>query len=195
MFLGIFIVSLIGSFYVTNFNNINNFIVKAKSSLFPGQLLGCGSSSGGPTDNPIDSRYGKQSYPWTSEIKWSCAYNIQDFQGGTLIDRFNFARDIAAANGGGVVYFPAGTYEFPDSIYLKSGVVIRGETPAMTDAKQTLYNPPTKFVFPKYEPQLSGMGSPNSTAFKRIFTENPNTDSNIGVVNLDINRSPIYLLS
>ncbi|MCC3429681.1 MAG: hypothetical protein JGK08_06280, partial [Microcoleus sp. PH2017_04_SCI_O_A] len=32
-------------------------------------------------------------------------------------------------------------------------------------------------------------------AFKRIFTENPNTDSNIGVVNLDINRSPIYLLS
>ncbi|WP_293281864.1 MULTISPECIES: O-antigen ligase family protein [unclassified Microcoleus] len=195
MFLGIFIVSLIGSFYVTNFNNINNFIVKAKSSLFPGQLLGCGSSSGGPTDNPIDSRYGKQSYPWTSEIKWTCAYNIQDFQGGTLIDRFNFARDIAAANGGGVVYFPAGTYEFPDSIYLKSGVVIRGETPAMTDAKQTLYNPPTKFVFPKYEPQLSGMGSPNSTAFKRIFTENPNTDSNIGVVNLDINRSPIYLLS
>ncbi|WP_293271561.1 MULTISPECIES: O-antigen ligase family protein [unclassified Microcoleus] len=195
IFLGIFIVSLIGSFYVTNFNNINNFIVKAKSSLFPGQLLGCGSSSGGPTDNPIDSRYGKQSYPWTSEIKWSCAYNIQDFQGGTLIDRFNFARDIAAANGGGVVYFPAGTYEFPDSIYLKSGVVIRGETPAMTDAKQTLYNPPTKFVFPKYEPQLSGMGTPNSTAFKRIFTENPNTDSNIGVVNLDINRSPIYLLS
>ncbi|WP_293125107.1 O-antigen ligase family protein [Microcoleus sp. bin38.metabat.b11b12b14.051] len=195
IFLSLFIISLIGSFYVGNFNNINNFIVKAKSSLFPGQLLGCGSSSGGPTDNPIDSRYGKKSYPWTSEIKWSCVYNIQDFQGGTLIDKFNFVRDIAAANGGGVIYFPAGTYDFADSIYLKSGVVIRGETPLANDAKQSLYNPRTKFVFPKYKPQLSGKGTLNSTAFKRIFTENPNTDSNIGVVNLDINRSPIYLLS
>ncbi|NJR22653.1 MAG: hypothetical protein HC786_11065 [Richelia sp. CSU_2_1] len=102
---------------------------------------------------------------------------------------------MAAANGGGVIYFPAGIYEFPDSIYLKSGTVIRGETPQTTDAKQSDYNPPTKFRFPKYEPQLSGSGTPNSTAFKRIFTYDPNNDSNIGVVNLDIDRSPVYFLS
>ena len=192
---GLFIVLFSGTFYLTNFNNINQSIARSKSSFFPGQLLGCGSPSSGPTDNPVASKYGQQSYPWTSEIKWQCVYNIRDFQGGTLLDRFNFLRDVAAANGGGVIYFPAGTYEFPDSIYLKSGVVIRGETPVITDAKQSLYNPPTKLVFPKYEPELSGSGTPNSTAFKRIFTEDPNNDSNIGVVNLDINRSPIYFMS
>lgn len=192
---GLFILLFSGTFYLTNANNINNAIAQSKSSLFPGQLLGCGSPSSGPTDNPVASKYGQQAYPWTSEIKWQCVYNIQDFQGGTLLDRFNFLRDVAAANGGGVIYFPAGTYSFPDSIYLKSGVVIRGETPAITDAKQSLYNPPTKLVFPKYEPQLSGSGTPNSTAFKRIFTEDPNNDSNIGVVNLNINRSPIYFMS
>jgi hypothetical protein len=148
-----------------------------------------------PKDNPIAAKYGKQSYPWTSEIKWSCTYNIQDFQGGTIADRFNFARDIAAANGGGVIYFPAGTYEFPDSIYLKSGTVIRGATPDTTNAKQNDYKPPTKFVFPKYQPKLLGTGTPNSTAFKRIFTYDPNNDSNIGIVNLDINRSPVYFTS
>ncbi len=192
---GLFIILFSATFYLTNANNINNSIARFKSSLFPGQLLGCGSPSSGPTDNPVASRYGQKAYPWTSEIKWQCVYNIQDFQGGTLSDRFNFLRDVAAANGGGVIYFPAGTYEFLDSIYLKSGVVIRGETPAITDAKQSLYNPPTKLIFPKYEPQLLGSGTPNDTAFKRIFTDDPNNDSNIGVVNLDINRSPIYFMS
>jgi len=56
------------------------------------------------------------------------------------------------------------------------------------------YNPPSKLVFPKYEPRLSGEGTPNETAFKKILTTSPDTDSNIGIVNLDINRAGINLL-
>jgi hypothetical protein len=73
-------------------------------------------------------------------------------------------------------------------------VVIRGETPKVTDAKSSEYHPPTQFIFPKYEPTLSGSGTPNSTAFKKILTTSPNTDSNLGIINVDINRAGIYLL-
>lgn len=153
----------------------------------------CGSSSGGPTDNPIASLYGNDAYPWTQEIKWGCVYNIKDFNGRNDRDRFNAARDAATANGGGIVYFPAGTYNFNDSIQLADGVVLRGETPGVKDAKSNSYQPPSKLVFPKYEPKLSGSGTPNDTAFKKITTASPNTDSNIGLVNVDVNRAAIAL--
>ena len=153
----------------------------------------CGSPRGGPTDNPIASLYGNDAYPWTEELKWGCVYNIQDFNGSSDRDRFNAARDAAVANGGGVIYFPAGTYNFNDSIQLADGVVIRGETPENKDAKSDSYQPPTKLVFPKYEPKLSGSGTPNDTAFKKITTASPDTDSNIGAVNIDINRAAIAL--
>lgn len=155
----------------------------------------CGSSSSGPTDNAIAAFYGKDAYPWTNQIKWNCVYNINDFQGSNLINRFNQARDAAANNGGGVIYFPAGTYTFPDSIQLKNGVVLRGETPSVQDAKSDNYSPPSKLVFPKYEPKLSGNGTPNNTAFKEITTTSPQTDSNLGLINLDINRAAISLRS
>ncbi|MFB2920076.1 O-antigen ligase family protein [Aerosakkonema funiforme] len=154
----------------------------------------CASSTSSPTDNAIAKRYGDSAYPWTNNIKWNCVYNIKDFPGETILDRYNKARDAAVANGGGVVYFPAGIYQFTDNLYLKDGVVIRGETPSLSDAKSTNYNPTTKFIFPKYEPKLSGSGTPNSTAFKKILTTSPNTDSNIGIINVDINRAGIYLL-
>lgn len=151
----------------------------------------CGSRSGGPTDNPIASLYGNDAYPWTNDLKWGCVYNIKDFNGRSDRDRFNAARDAASANGGGVVYFPAGTYNFNDGIQLADGVVIRGETPGVKDAKSDSYQPPSKLVFPKYEPKLSGSGTPNDTAFKQITTASPNKDSNIGVVSVDINRAAI----
>jgi hypothetical protein len=153
----------------------------------------CGSPQGGPTDNPIAEKYSNSSYPWTNQIKWNCVYNIQDFDGITMVARFNAARDAAAANGGGVVYFPAGTYSFEDSIRLKNGVVIRGESSSVTDAKNSEFNPPSKLEFPKYEPQFSGNGTPNDTAFKTLTTTAGDTDSNIGLVNLDINRAAIAL--
>ncbi len=153
----------------------------------------CGSLSSGITDNAIATHYGKDIYPWTNQIKWNCVYNIKDFPGNNINKRFNAARDAAAANGGGVVYFPAGTYNFTDSIKLKNGVIIRGETPKVKNAKSNSFLPTTKLVFPKYEPQLSGSGTPNNTAFKNISTNTPDRDSNIGLINLDINRAAINI--
>lgn len=167
------------------------------NALYPistSSIASCGSDTSGPTDNPIAKKYGNSAYPWTTNIKWNCVYNINDFKGDTVGDKFNSARDAALANGGGVVYFPVGTYQFTDNLYLKDGVVIRGETPSNTDAKSTNYNPTTKFIFPKYVPTLSESGTPNSTAFKKILTTSPNTDSNLGIINVDINRAGIYLL-
>ncbi len=155
----------------------------------------CGSSSSGPTDNPVMSRYAEQSLAWTNDIQWSCVYNINDFEGSTDLDRFNAARDAATANGGGVVYLPADTYTFTDNLLLADGVVLRGETPSSTDAKAEGYQPPTRLEFPQYEPTLSGNGTPNETAFKQILTTSPNTDSNLGLVNLDINRAAIQFIS
>lgn len=156
---------------------------------------GCGSVSGGANDNPIATRYGKSAYPWSDRIRWQCVYNINDFAGDTPMARFIAARDVAAANGGGVVFFPGGTYEFNEDLYLKNGVVVRGETPtAVTNAKESGYAPPTQFVFPQYQPQLSGNGTPNETAFKKITTLNPDGDRNIGIVNIDLNRAAISLL-
>jgi len=151
----------------------------------------CGSRSGGPGDNPIATKYGKDAYPWSDNIKWGCVYNIKDFQGASMVEHFNSAVNAAVFNGGGVIYFPPGTYTFTDSIFLKNGVVIRGENPSEADAKSNSYNPQTKFVFPKYEPSLSGNGTPNNKAFKKIFTSSVDSDSNIGLVNIDINRAGI----
>lgn len=160
-------------------------------SNFPISSASCSSPSGGPTDNAIATYYGQNAYPWTNTIKWNCVYNIKDFSGSSMIERFNSARDAAANNGGGVVYFPSGTYPFTDTIKLKSGVVLRGETPAVKSAKASDYKPSSQLIFPEYKPQLSGEGTPNETAFKKIVTTAPNQDSNIGLINLDINRAAI----
>ncbi len=159
------------------------------------QLSKCGSRSNAPQDNPIATKYKDNAFAWTKNIKWNCVYNIKDFPASTIDASFNAARDAASANGGGVVYFPGGTYNFADNIYLKDGVVIRGDTPAVNDAKSSSYNPATKLVFPQYKPSLSGNGTPNTTAFKKILTTNPSKDSNIGVVNVDINRGAIEFSS
>jgi hypothetical protein len=154
------------------------------------QASSCGSRASGIKDNPVAAKYAKVS-PWTSNIKWNCVYNIKDFPSSSADASFNSARDAAFANGGGIVFFPAGIYNFTDNIYLKNSVVIRGETPSVTDAKSNSYNPPTKLVFPQYKPSLSGRGTDNKTAFKKILTTEQNKDSNIGIVNVDINRGGI----
>lgn len=171
----------------------------ANSQTSPSQTISqsskCGSPSNAPQDNPIAAKYKDNAFPWTKNIKWNCVYNIKDFPASTIDASFNAARDAASANGGGIVYFPSGTYNFADNIYLKDGVVIRGDTPAVNDAKSSSYNPATKLVFPQYKPSFSGNGTPNNTAFKKILTTNSNKDSNIGVVNVDINRAAIEFSS
>jgi len=156
------------------------------------QNQGCGSPKGGSKDNPIATKYGENTYTWTDEIKWDCVYNIQDFAGKTISDRLSAA--IAAAAAGGVIYFPAGTYEFNDNIYLSNNIVLRGETPKVTDAKSKDYAPPSKLFFPQYIPRVSGNGTPNDSAFKKIFTRESDRDSNLGLVNLDINRAGISII-
>jgi hypothetical protein len=152
-----------------------------------------------PTNNPIAAAYGDSTYAWANQIRWDSVFDVTSYGGvadGATdnVAAFNAARDAANAAGGGVVYFPAGTYYFADSINLKDGVVIRGATPTgVTSGKTAGYAPASKLVFPTYVPTLSGSGTPNSTAFKQIRSVSPYTDSNIGVVNLDVNRAEINL--
>jgi hypothetical protein len=94
-----------------------------------------------PTDNPIAKYYaatGDYGY-WTDEVKWDKVLDMSQFPDGTNnFEKFKNARDfLYNTHGGGVLYYPAGTYNFdiPDGpndegLMLKKGVVIRGEEPA-----------------------------------------------------------------
>ena len=62
----------------------------------------CGSKSGGPQDNPIAD----------TMVNWSSVYNVKDYGGS-----FDSAQKAAVSGGGGVVYFPAGTYSW-DLLFL-----------------------------------------------------------------------------
>jgi hypothetical protein len=114
-----------------------------------------------PTDNPVATFYdGPEGYPaWTSGMRWSQVIDMSQYhKGKTNFEKFENARDELAASGGGVLYYPAGTYDFSDGpfdgpdgrgLMLKSGVVIRGEAPvgkplAARDGRLPLK---TKFVF------------------------------------------------
>jgi len=117
-----------------------------------GMLCGQGWATGQPVDNPVATFYGgEHGYPtWTDEIAWDRIFDVTAPAFGAIADdgvsdfaAFELARDAAAAAGGGVVYFPEGTYHFtlPDAgagpgngphgrgLMLPEGVVIRGATP------------------------------------------------------------------
>ena len=85
-------------------------------------LLGClvvpsGQAAGAtdkPTDNPIATFYsGPEGYPaWTDRISWKNVINMKKYaKGKTDFERFEKARD-ELSEGGGVLYYPAGTYDF-----------------------------------------------------------------------------------
>jgi hypothetical protein len=158
-------------------------------------LAGAVSAQTVPTDNPVATHYGWTQYPWTDDIFWGHVFNIADFPGSTLTGRFTAARNAASAVGGGVIYFPAGTYHFEDTIRLTNGIVLRGAAPTngIFDARVAGFDPPSKLVFPQYNPTFTGSGTPNSTAFKRITVAAGDTDSNLGLVWLDVNRAAINL--
>jgi hypothetical protein len=160
-----------------------------------------GSTSPGSA-NPITAYYGGGQYAWTDNIKWNNVANITNY-GGVAdnstdnVSAFNSAAAYISSQGGGVVYFPAGSYYFSNDLILPSGVVILGATPASgsSDAKQSSFNLPTKFRFPKYNFVESGSGTSNSTAFKsiKLASATSNSASNVGVVYVDINRATIHL--
>lgn len=113
-----------------------------------------------PTDNAVASYYtGPEGYPaWTGQIRWSNVIDMSQYpHGHSNFERFENARDELAAKGGGVLYYPGGVYDFSDGpfdgpngrgLMLRSGVVIRGESPAQ-DAPATTgrLQLPTKFRF------------------------------------------------
>ena len=95
-----------------------------------------------PTDNPVTARYADNAAAvpaWVNTLPWATAVSIVDFTGANDNERFSAAQAAVVAKGGGVVFFPAGTYTFKDSLVLENGIILRGETPALLDAKQDTY--------------------------------------------------------
>lgn len=125
-----------------------------------------------PTDNPYKTIYDLNSPLWTDSLGWSTAVTITNYKLPEETDWDNALQKAFTALGaaGGNVFFPAGTYNFGNSVVLPSKVVLRGETPAQTNAKLSDFATPSRLVFPKYIPVLSGNGTDNATAFKTITT-------------------------
>ena len=150
---------------------------------------------GVPTDNPVATHYANtpEAVPaWTEALPWGKVVSIEDFEGSDD-DRVAQAQAAAAEMGGGVVYFPAGTYRFCDHIDLEAGVILRGESPkGVCSAKNEKYALGTKFVFPRYRPSMEGSGTPIDVAFKSIRTKDA-TAANCGVVNIATDLCHIYL--
>ncbi len=144
-----------------------------------------------PADNPVAAFYGENEYPWTDELPWHSVVDFTTFNGADNHARFEAAQDAVEAMGGGVIYFPPGTYEFSDHLFLRDGVILRGATPTQTDAKELDFDPPSKLVFPKYEFVAEGDGTPDDTAFKFIRVAGGHLGSHMGAVWLDINRAGV----
>lgn len=147
-----------------------------------------------PKDNPVLARYKDKAPAWTADLKWDFAVSIQDFKGETVDQRFQAAQAALAANGGGVVFFPAGTYRFQDSVRLKNGVVIRGEKPQTTEeARDEKYALRTIFEFPVYKPVFAGDGTPNPSAFKGVSLEDAGGGRQVGLVHVDLRYGHVDL--
>lgn len=117
------------------------------------------------SQNPMATFYQEKGWPaWSDAINWSNRINMATYTNGANdFEKFENARDVLASQGGGVLYYPAGTYDFSAhptgptqgrGLMLKTGVVILGEEPstdklAIRDsATPGLSNLGTKFIFP-----------------------------------------------
>ncbi len=95
-----------------------------------------------PTDNPVASYYDDASgYPsWTAGISWDNVIDMSTYGVGVNdFEKFEHARDVLYNQGGGVLYYPPGDYDFSSmpadgpggrGLMLRTGVVIRGASPA-----------------------------------------------------------------
>jgi predicted esterase len=155
-----------------------------------------------PTGNPVKMT---EATAWTSRFAWTNVTPATTVKGLLGADNqvdslvlHQTTRRLAEA-GGGVLYFPAGTYTFGYSLTLFDGVVLRGEAiNGMTDATSDLFLPPTRFEFPRYRATLSRshpdtllfIDEPNNSAFKVIGIA-PGQGNGIGLVDLDIDHATI----
>ncbi len=114
----------------------------------------------GFTQNPIAEYYGStKGYPnWTDEIHWDNQINMAEYTNGENdFEKFENARDELFNQGGGVLYYPSGTYDFSDApveeprgrgLMLRSNVVILGDAPTFaSDATEGEMLLKTKFKF------------------------------------------------
>lgn len=151
------------------------------------------------TDNPYRTKYAPQFAHWTDSLNWGNVVDVttlgaiaDDNQSDQIAIEAGIAQ-LAAQPGGGVLYFPPGNYDLTDDLKVKSGVVLRGATPTITDAKVAGFLPLSKLSFPRYQlGDTTFGGNPTNTAFKEIKNENGAT-SNVGFVWLDINRAAISM--
>ncbi len=148
-----------------------------------------------PHDDPVAAYYAaqKDAIPaWVTALPWNRTVNITDAQGTNDDERVRAAQTEIVKRGGGVIYFPAGTYTFSDDIRLETGVILRGETPVERNAKSDQYAPRTRFEFPSYRPSMEGEGTPIRTAFKCIRLAEPAKAGHCGIANITINRGHVY---
>ena len=138
----------------------------------------CGSSSGGPKDDPVAALYGNLTYSWANSIvNWSCVYNVKDYHGS-----FEDAQKAASSAGGGVVYFPSGTYNFKSNIMIESNIVIRGEPTTEPAKKEKSPGPLSpKTVFKCTFGQHLG-----------VFNNDPKA-TNLGIVNIEMDGCAVML--
>lgn len=120
-----------------------------------GLFLAPAARAADPTDNPVATYYsGPEGYPaWTDGVNWKHVINMATYaKGKTAFEKFEKARD-ALSEGGGVLYYPAGTYDFTTApsgrgLMLCHDVFIRGEAPAGHPlAAEGKLDLPTKFIF------------------------------------------------
>lgn len=147
-----------------------------------------------PGDNPYKSRYQTTAH-WTDELRWDNVVNVSDVDGlvkrqNTLdSSRLHTAMQNLSNDGGGVLYFPKGTYKVNFRIFIPDGVVLRGETPAVADAHSEDYRPPSKLEFPRLKSEQIEKGI--SGQVLKGITGSGQGVKNFGLVNLDINRGSI----
>ena len=146
----------------------------------PSAAAACGSKSPGPTDAPTATLYGAGAYAWADAmVPWNCTFNVKDYPGDADA-AFAAAQADALKAGGGVVYFPAGTYDFQNNISIASNIVIRG-APTTAAAKSGKapgpLKPATVFTCP-------------NRAHQGIWNFDP-AATNIGVVNILLDQCAI----
>lgn len=144
-----------------------------------------------PTDNPLE----KLGLGWARLIPWRTAVDVTAFRGeGDYWDEpLQQAQQSLMPKGGGIVFFPPGTYRFRKDIQLLNGVVLRGAEPRVLAAESVNFSPPSRLEFPQYIPAFSANGTPVSSAFKGIGLADPAEASNCGLAFLEINRGYISL--
>ncbi len=159
-----------------------------------------------PTSNPVRAYYGNGYYPiWTDSVQWSNVIDMSEYNDGAdWFEKFENARDDLHAQGGGVMYFPAGVYDFSSPMFdtaqgrglmLKSGVVIRGERPGQNEhaLDDTLGNQ-TVFKFP-YTDKGDGNEIPKAWNFIGLMPsegEDLKEVDHVGVVWVRLEGASVY---